>query len=467
MNKNIKLTKKINSFLIYIIFLFFFINYVLISFYNVYQNDDLTFYADVNKEGILRLWWIYFHWWETNLNSIIMFAMTKFVRFIPPFAYNILIFTTNILSFNFFLNTLSNKYELKLSTIKCFLISIFIIGVTYFSCSAQGNVTYWVVGQIVYCLFLSYLFLGISFWMKNKIISASFFLFMFAHTRINYDAIFIGLFFSYFIYKLFSNSDTKKKIELKELLPFIAFLFGLISYLMIPGNYKRAELYNSTNESTISIFNLSYLVLMAAKDSVFSFISNWKQIIILPIGILFSILYKDSKIETELTKPRLLWFAFSLIIAFIGQALVLLISIKTTNYSPRIYFFFEFLFFIFLFLIGLKIGVKINKFISDYFSNIIIYITSIFLLSLFIYDLNNNIRKVRKFNRAYNKRIEMLLDYKNKKRTEPVFLDPLPESGSLSFMEIKPLKPGQNTASDIEAYIQYYQLPYRIYIKEK
>lgn len=457
--------QKSKSHLFFILFaILFCMGYILISFHNCYQSDDMGFVWVIRSTGGV---WNAFKYnyasWETTYNSLLLFWIIKWTTILPPFVFNLLTFLINIISFYLFLKSLNDFYKFKISDSVVFVFSILIIGITYFACRASGNVVYWVTGQLAYCLFLSYLFLGLHFWIKGKLLVASVCMFLFAHTRINYDAIFIALYTTYLLHELYKHKTIFK--NWKRRLPFLFFVAGLITYIIIPGNYKRVESVrqlNGENHLTIILLLKGWFWMFESVASTLLF--NWKQLIIPLIGCLFGLYFQDNPRLKRIINIRLLIvFVFGFILSCIAQSTIVNISIGQAIGYDRIFFFLDILLFILLLFLGLYFGIRIKL---KSINSTLIYMISFLVLFSVGFFYYQNFKTTRIFAKAYDNRINELLALKKRDNIQKIYLDRLPDSGVLQFMEISPEPPDTTTyLYDNIVYGHYYQLPFKIYLK--
>jgi len=441
------------------------IGYILIALNNRYQFDDFGLYCLVRENGFWKAFQINFFYWETTLNTIILFSLLKWINLFPPYVYSFVILLINTYCFFLLLKTIVKHYAVKMSSRDTLLISALVIALTYFSCRAMGNAVYWVTGQIFYCLFLSYLFLALHFWIKKKLLLASVFMFLFAHTRINYDAIFLGLYASYFLFYWYTN----KKIILnwKSQIPFLFFLVGLITYVIIPGNYRRLDsIHVAGPEQPLSVILIMKGWISAFKHLAGILLSNWKQLIILPVGLLLGLYLGDNLNLKKLIIPRLLIYcSLAFMISYIGQSTVVYIAIKTPVGYGRIFFLLEMLLFILILLYGIYFGILLQSFLAPKIIVPLIYAMSITILLAVGFDHYKNYRIATVFAKAYDKRIQHLKQMKQMLRKENVYLTALPNSGVLEFEEISPETDNTGILPDNNAvYVRYYQLPFKIYL---
>ena len=323
----------------------FCLGYILVSFHTRYMFDDMGFAALVRDNGIWHAFIIQYYSWETIYNSLLVFFLLKWNFYIPPYVYNISILLVNIYCFYLMLKTILIYYKVGMSRANILLLSVLVIGITYYSCRARGFAIYWVTGQIVYCLFLSYLFLGLHFWINGKLLLASVCMFLFAHTRINYDAIFIGLYAGFFA--AYWLQSKRIVMNVKAQLPFLFFLIGIITYVIIPGNYARMASIRSPDPNlhlSVPVFLKGYL--SAFKHMAGIILSSWKQLMILPVGILLGLLLADNiALRKLITQKLLLYCTLTFILCYIGQSTVIFISLKTPVGYNRIFFMLEMLLF--------------------------------------------------------------------------------------------------------------------------
>jgi Family of unknown function (DUF6056) len=457
--------KKMAGYFIYCLVGLLCFGYILLAFNNRYQFDDLGFSAMVREEGIWKAFQNMYYYWETIYNTLLLFFLLKWTSYVSPYVYNIPILLINIYCLFLLLKTIFQYYAVEIRSRDVFLISSLVIAISYFSCRAMGNAVYWVTGQIVYCLFLSFLFLALHFWIKQKFFLASVFMFLFAHTRINYDAIFLGLYVSYFLFYWYNNK--KITFNWKTQIPLLFFLIGLITYVIIPGNYRRMDSIKVAG----SVLPLSAINIMKGWISAFKhlagiFISSWKELIILPIGVILGLYLGDNlKLIKAITPRLLIYCSLAFIISYIGQSTVIYIAIKTPVGYGRIFFFLEMLLFILILLYGIYFGILLQSYLAPKIIAPLIYVMSLIILFAVGFDYYKNYQITTVFAKAYDKRIQHLKEMKQTLTKENVYLTPLPNSEVLEFMEIAPESDSTAALPDNNAvYVRYYQLPFKIFL---
>lgn len=459
--------KKKAGYFLYSILAILCIGYVVIAFNNRYQFDDIAFYVLVRDNGLWKAFVINFFTWETTFNTIVLFGLLKWIDVLSPYVYNLSILLINIYCFFLLLKTIVQHYALEISVGEVRLISVLIITISYFSCRAMGNAVYWVTGQIFYCLFMSYLFLAIHFWIKQKLILASVFIFLFAHTRINYDAIFIGLYSSYHFFYWYKNKSFNFKWKLQ--IPFLFFIIGVVSYVIIPGNYHRVASIKVAGPEV----HLSILIIMKGWMSAFKHLagilfSSWKQLIIFPIGIMLSFyLSHHSKLKELITLRLLMYCSIAFIISYIGQSTVIFIAIKTPVGYGRIFFMLEMILFMLILMYGIYFGNLLQSHGSAAIVNSLIYIMSVSILFAVASNIYSSYKTTAFFARAYDKRIQYLKDLKQTAVKGKVYVPALPSSDVLEFMEISPETDTLGTLPDNNAvYVKYYRLPFKLFLEK-
>lgn len=460
-------TKKLAGYFLVFLAVLLSIGYILISFHTRYMFDDLGFSALVRDNGIWAAFKILYFSWETIYNTLVLFFLLKWNNYIPPYFYNISIFLLNIWCFYLLLKTIVRYHKIGITSKEMLLLAVLVISLTYFSGRARGYAVYWVTGQIVYCLFLSYLFLGLYFWIKGRLFLASVFMFLFAHTRINYDAIFIGLYVGYIISYWYENN--KLVFNLKSQIPFLFFLFGIITYIIIPGNYVRLHSIRGPDPS----LQIGVLVIMKGWISAFKHMSgivlgSWKQLMILPIGLLIGFYFSNNASVQRFITPRfLLYYTLTFIICYIGQSTVIYISLKTPVGYNRIFFFLEMLLFILMLLYGMFAAFFLQSRLSP---KIISPIGGFVFLAIIIpvsIDYYQSFKVTSVFAKAYDKRIQGLKDLRQHPPGKIVYVPKLPDSGVLEFMEIEPQSSNTTQLPDNNSvYVSYYNLPFKVYLAQ-
>lgn len=437
------------------------IGYLIIGIFNRYQNDDFGLNIRIQEMGgVINAFHFFLINWESNLSTLFLLFLIQFFNSWNPFLYNALILLLNVLSLNYFLrktilNALASKYI-------SLLLSFLIIGLLYFSCRAQGNAVYWVTGQIAYCLPLCYLFLGIAFWRENKIFLSSIFLFLFAHSRIHYDGIFLAILFIYLIYLFYSKKI--KDISFAQNIPLLSFIAGTLTYIIVPGNYARVASVNS-NLDPNGFVEIMSLFISAIKHYIYSFITNWRQLIIFPIGIILGYLFFE--ISKKITKQMLFWLTLGFIAAFLAQSIVMFIAIKTFVGYGRIFLLLDFLVVLLLLAYGVYMGSYLKQWFSSKTNSILVLSFSISIISVLFIHYYNAIDQARLFAKSYDTRMELLLAQKSAGRSMPLYLKPLNPSDVLNFMEIRPYKGNENNNDiyDNIVYEQYFNLPFKIFLE--
>ena len=459
--------KKKAGYFLYCIVAILCIGYIVIAFNNRYQFDDIAFYVLVRDNGLWKAFVINFFTWETTFNTIVLFGLLKWIDVLAPYIYNVSFLLINIYCFFLLLRTIIENYKIEISIGELWLISVLVITISYFSCRAMGNAVYWVTGQIFYCLFMSYLFLAIHFWIKQKLVLASVFMFLFAHTRINYDAIFIGLYSSYLFFCWFKNKSFHFNWKLQ--IPFIFFLIGIVSYVIIPGNYNRVASIKVAGPEV----HLSVLIIMKGWISAFKHLagilfSSWKQLIIFPIGIMLSFyLSHHFKLKELVTLRLLIYCSIAFIISYIGQSTVIYIAIKTPVGYGRIFFMLEMLLFMLILMYGVYFGNLLQSYTGAAIVNSLIYITSFSILFAVAFSIYTSYQTTAVFARAYDKRIQYLKDLKQTSVKGKVYVSALPSSDVLEFMEISPETDSLGTLPDNNAvYVKYYRLPFKLFLEK-
>lgn len=458
-------SKKLATWFIPGLALLLFFGYILLSFNNRFHSDDFRFFSFVRDNGIWKAFLNMYFSWETIYNTLVLFFLLKWINIVPPYIYNLSIFFINIYCFYLLLKSIFSYYVIQINSKKALLISVLVIGITYFSCRAMGNATYWVTGQIVYCLFLSYLFLGLHFWIRQKFFLASLCMFLFAHSRLNYDVIFMGLYASFFVYSWYSRR--KIIFRWKSQIPFLFFLLGLITYLLIPGNYKRAATIHTADPA----FHLNAFIIMKGWVTAFRHLAgnillNWKQLIVLPTGVLLSFyIGKNARLQEIITPRLLLYCSLAFIISYIGQSTIIFIAIKTPVGYGRIFFFLELMLFILMLLYGMYIGIRLASYLAPELTTALILILSVGLLFSIGFDYYKNYKITSVFAKAYDKRIQLIVEMKRASRQENLYLTSLPYSGVFEFPDLSPELESDDSIPEInDTYIRYYQLPFKIYL---
>jgi hypothetical protein len=441
--------------------------YIAIAFNNRYDYDDFGLHCLVRDNGIWKSFQILYFSWETPYLTFVPLWLLKWINVVPPYVYNISIFLIGIYSFSLVLKGILKYYSIEMGRGEIVMLSALIIALSYFSCRAIGNISYWVTGQIVYCLFLTCLFFGIHFWLKQKLWVASVFMFLFAHSRINYDAIFIGLYASYFIFLWIKIN--KIVINWKMQIPFLFFIIGMVLYIIVPGNYHRSNTFIVNSP----IKHLSVLLFLQGWTSAFvhlagTILASWKQLMILPVGVLLGFyFFNQSTVRALITFPFLVKCAIAFIVAYLGQATILLIAIRTPVGYGRIFYFLELLLFVFFLLCGIFAGFKLRLILNDKVIFSLILIKSFLVLFFTGSYFYENYLITLNFAHAYDRRIELLKDLKQKGTTGNVYLSQLPESGVLFFTEIEfQTNDSKDLPSNNADYVRYFQLPFNIFLSK-
>ena len=464
MFKTDRLNSRISLLFIYLICSILFFGYAFIALNNRFQFDDLYFSSEVSSQGIWPSFIKMYYYWETIYNSLLVFFLLKWINIIPAYIYNIAILICNICCFYFFLKTVVIKFQLGIGQSSVFILSALVMLLSYYSCRAEGNVVYWVTGQIVYCLLLCYLFLGLHFWIRGKIALASILMFLFAHSRLNYDAIFIGLYLGYILFVWY----VKKTFQFswKEIVPFLFFLLGVITYVIIPGNYKRAATITDPNpEVHLNLLTLFLGWFSALKHLTGIVLTSWKQIMIIPIGVIVSFQFRNPTLVKLISFRLVLFFSLVFLLCYIGQSTVMYIAIKTPVGYGRIFYLLELLLFSLFLLIGYKAGVESQSLVNPGKLSYLLIGSCVFIFSLISINLYNSYKTTLQFAKAYDSRINYLLVLKGKGNMEDIYVPTLPSSGFLNFMEISPADSSGKINDNNSSYIKYFKLPFRFFIK--
>jgi len=290
-------------------------------------------------------------------------------------------------------------------------------------------------------------------------------MFLFAHTRINYDAIFMSLYAGYFACHWYQNK--KITINWKLQIPLLFFFAGLITYIIIPGNFKRVDSFTVANPGQ----HLSVIIVIKGWISAFKhlagiIIMSWKQLIILPVGLILGLyLSKNFQLNKYITPRFLLYCSLVFVIAYISQSTVIFIAIKTPVGYGRIFYFLEILLFMLLLLYGVYFGFIFQLHVAAKTRNLLLPVISIAILLAVAIDYYRNYSLTRKFANAYDNRIESIVKSKKDERKDKAYLPPLPNSGILDFMEISPETNGDMSDNNA-VYVRYYQLPFSIYLRK-
>ena len=76
-----------------------------------------------------------------------------------------------------------------------------------------------------------------------------------------------------------------------------------------------------------------------------------------------------------------------------------------------------------------------------------------------------NFKIAKKFAKAYDQRLDYLMEEKKANNTKAIYLKPLPPSGVLQFMEILPQKNASDELPyDNWVYVKYFDLPFNIFL---
>lgn len=447
-----------------------FLFYSLIAFFNRYQTDDLSFTAKINEMGIFAALKDFFINWEANFTTVILFFSLDFFQDKNLMFLNTGVLLSNLVCFYFLLLRINNKFNLFIRRSELFILSACFILVFYSSVRAEGGVIYWSTSQIAYFVPLNFLFLGLGFWLfeygKASLFAASIFMFLFAHSRINYDASFIALYsFFYLIYII-----KYKKIRWRLQIPFLAFLFGILTYLLIPGVYKRIAFHqvsgNYVSETQTLFYYLKSCLIGVThfyKMAVFNPGFWFVFIVSFFCGNLFSDQLANSfSIGRKLSNVMILFTGFN--IALLFHVIVVLLALKTPIGYGRVFVFIEMIWLFFLLLGGLMLGSVFQQMKVSRVMIVVIFI------SFFAWSLKKNITLLgdaRNFAKLHDNRINYLMKLKATNNSNKVELEGLKGTYVFGYEDIQP----EDTVTHIIPYPnysvqKYYQLPFMVYLKK-
>ena len=446
-----------------IIYTFF---YLAIANYNQYYTDDLTFASNVNNLGLsAAIKDMYFHW-EFNLNTILLLAGLDYFQDKNMVFANGSIFVLNIFSMYPLIKLLKKRYFNFVSSQFPALIAFFLICMLYASNRAEGGVIYWLTGQIAYSLPLSFLFLGLFFWLRSHkydMIYACILLFLFAHTRFNYVASFISMYAAY----IFILIKYKKPLFSKVHFPFVACLLGVATCFLVPGLYERMNFHNANSISSDKFTIISVLkgFIISIKHYFLTFMSNPYQVLLCVLAVCVGSIYKD-QINISFSHARnIVLFSFITFIAvLIAHTFVIMVGLKTPIGYGRVFFFVDLCFIVFIIIIFSSLGTLIKG--SPIVNGSILIVTILLITGLVMQKGIINLIAAKEYSIAQNTRIAFLIELKKKQHVNDVFVDALPDPGILGITDLD-VKDTVSLALSYPNYSlrKYYQLPFDVYLK--
>lgn len=434
MNKSY--TNKIIISLLLLLVLSYLFFYSAIGYYNRFQTDDLSFASMINEYGFWQTVQNFYFNWEFNLTTILLFFVLDMSQHI-----NLFFVTTGILLLNAIclypllresFRFLSLPFEKWLTG----LLALAIMCLHYLSNRAQGGVTYWITAQVAYAVPFCFLFLGLFFSMRKgklSLLLACTCLFLFAHSRLNYDASFSAI---YMVFALYRYRLTRE-FDIKRHLPFICFLLGIITCILVPGTFKRFTVQGvtTTGESlNFWLFIHGYWVALKHFASTFSHNLYW---IICCILFFFVGTYFKGTFKSFYSRfPGIIWFIItSALLALLANTIVTIVALKTPIGYGRIFFFLDFYFLLvfFFFFSWLGMYLKLQQFLLK---NLLVGSISFLLVYVIVQGSKNKVL-AKNFAYSYDKRIRLLVANNNKIRNgKSLYLNPLPSSGVLDIPEI-------------------------------
>lgn len=451
------------------VFLFIFLFYCFIAYYNRYQTDDLAFTAKINEMGFFAAIRDFFLNWEANLSSVLLFLFLDFFQDKNLLFLNGGIFLSNILCFWFLLSRLVNRNKIVLKKTEEFVIAAFIIALFYTSTRAGGGVIYWSTAQIAYFIPLNFLFIGLGYWIaakeKQSIAAAAFFLFLFAHSRINYDASFAIVYAVFFILFFLQT----KKINFRLQLPFLFFMVGVLTYLLVPGVYKRIAFHQEGSSAFAQPHTLFYYV----RSSIIGIVHFYKMAVlntsfwfVLAVAFFCGSLFVSffNKLFTASVSKRIILLIIAFNAALVMHVFIILFALKTPIGYGRVFVFIEFMWFILIILLGLFAG---SKFKIVAFSKIMLIV--IICIYLF-FGWQKNLQALsdaKLFAKQHDERIEYLKQLKEKGSRSTVYLPALKGTEVFGYEDIQK----EDTMTHIIPYPnyslqQYYRLPFMVFLEK-
>lgn len=446
-----------------------FVFYCIFAYHNRYQTDDLAFTAKINELGLNEALKDFFLNWEANFTSIILFLLLNFFQDKNLLFLNGLIFLSNIFSLWFSVGRISKIFKIDLKNSESFVAASCIIVMLYVSVRAAGGVVYWSTAQIAYFIPLNFLFLAVGYWFsdgKGKSIAfASFFMFLFAHSRMNYVASFTAIYF-YFTFLYFIQT---RKFKLLLHLPFLFFLIGIVSYLLIPGVYKRITFHQ--NESLV--ITKPHTFFFYVKSLLIGIVHFYKMAVI-NIGFWFVFVISfccGSMFSAVLPKlfrffqiKKIIFVLCAFNVALLMHVIVILVALKTPIGYGRVFVFVEFLWLIFLIFTGLVAGTSF-KYVHVSKASAILF----FCLFIF-FTVNKNINLLadaKLFSKQHDQRIKYLKQLKRGNNRSKIFIPALEGKEVFSYEDIQL----EDTVNHIIPYPnysiqQYYRLPFSVFLKK-
>jgi hypothetical protein len=458
--------------ILYYIGIFFsltvFVLYCLIASCNRYQTDDLYFSALINKDGLMSTLKFVFYNWEFNLISVLYYVCLQGFQDINLLYLNSPIYLSNVLCLWFMINKLLHLVNIQMKYNQTFVIAACFIAILYLSLRAGSGVTFWITAQIVYLIPLNFLLMGIAFWYSDErgisIPAACLFLFLFAHSRVNYDLCFFSVYVLLAIVRFFQS----KKFSISAHLPFVFFLVGFFSYLIIPGCYRRFAFHNGNDIDSSQVVSYFFYV-----KSIFIGVVHFYKMSISNLGFWFAFLVSflagmnyrtlvSDRIKANFRGWIVLFFvAFN--VALLANILVTLIALKTPIGYGRIFVFLEFLFLSFIVLSGLMIGTFLN---FRWKTKSLIFFAFLSVTCLIINKGATKLNTALMFVKQHDERIAKLDCLKRDNFRGKVYLSPLQGCDVLGYQDIGV----EDTLTKITPYpnrsIQdYYSLPFQIFLK--
>lgn len=408
--------------------------YLLISVYNRHCADDFDAIRDVNLYGVFgAVIHCYISWEGSFTQGLVNYPMSElFKSSTSLFGYNAISMGC-LLGSAYVLTAYAGKKKLNITNAQAMMLCGCMVAALFYTSPSIGEVWFWLVGSASYLWPLTFLCLALYFILRREenfynLILACMFCFLFAGSRLNYPVI-IGFF--YFLY-LYYDFRINKKINMKLLLPFIFLGFGLLVYVLAPGNYVRRG-YAEANISMAFSTVVKHLVKGSFRIILYNHIFQLPYIaVILSPVMLFAVAYYE-KIPQYYKGLKLRKVILSLALLYLGamfvHTFIMYFALGDAGGSPRtrllLHLIFCVFFACFYFLLGLKYRDKLKEAFVPFF---MLLLTGCLL---FTYKIVHEVPVNRTYARAYDRQTKMIFAAKNNYPVKPVetlYLPPLPPS---------------------------------------
>lgn len=480
--------KKNKSLLILLLILniIFIVYYSILVYYNRLAQDDFDFLCLVNQKGILgfvrEIYMNHQGRFSTFVIQGIKYALinkTGSYAFVPIVNWLIYIFSLSYLLYHL-LKSFSKKVLILLSV---FLTNILLI------INFEFSSFFWIASSEFVVVASPLLLFTTIFCNKKK--SAYILLFLLSLLIGGWSEAFsplilFFLFLAFFLLvfsKKMSVRDAFKNPEIQKIIfSFTIILIGFAFVVFAPGNANRMGEY----EQPTSI--IRFLELTVKNFAVFSYLFAFRMPYVLFAAFVFFVLGLNSKNTIKLGVKEFL--VSSLIMAFVVWISTFPAAFAMSSFGfHRIYtpvIFWLLLFFCFWFyVLGANVHKEENK-KNEKLLTYASYLATLFVCIIQIWNIKHDIPIAKTYSEADKARIELLLEEKQKGRTEGLYLEPLPsretenfKSLSLSLIGRDDKKPVLYYSNEIDTDIvegtfigysnkmlmQYYELPFAIYLK--